>query len=85
VNGELREISLSRFWHAPGQLEAARHLLETMRWEWRERGTSLVFFADVHDPVMRLLGVQDRVAKELASFAVRAPVACSEDRLFYYA
>jgi hypothetical protein len=85
ANGELREIALSRVWVAPGQLEAARHLLETMRWEWRERGTSLTFYADVRSEMMRLLGVRDRIGKMLASIAVRGPLPCSEDRLCYYA
>ena len=85
TNGELREIALSRLWYAPGQLEAARHLIETMRWEWRARGTSLVLYADVRSQVMRLLGVRERIGKELASIAVRGPVPCTEGRLCYYA
>ena len=85
ASGELREGALSRIWYAPGQLEAARHLLETMRWEWRARCTSLILSADVRSPVMRLLGVLDRIAKELTGIAVRGPVPCTEDRLCYYA
>jgi GNAT superfamily N-acetyltransferase len=85
TNGQLQEIALSRLWYAPGQLEAAQHLLETMRWEWRARGTSLVLYADVRSRLMRLLGVRERVGKELVGIAVRAPVPCIEGRLFCYA
>ena len=85
TDGELREIALSRIWYAPGQLGAAHHLLETMRWEWRARGTSLVLYADVRSQLMRLLGVRERVGKELVGIAVRAPSPCTEGRLFYYA
>ena len=84
-NGELREIALSRLWYAPGQLEAARQLVETIRWEWRERGTSLLLYADVRSEVMRLLGGKERIGSGLASIAVRAPVPCTESRLCYYA
>jgi GNAT superfamily N-acetyltransferase len=84
-SGELREIAVSRFWHAPGQGRAARHLLQTMRWEWRERATALVLTTDVRGQLMPLIGLRDRLGKELASIAVRAPVTCSEGRLCYYA
>ena len=85
ANGELREIALSRLWYAPGQLDAVQHLLETIRWEWREKGTSLMLYADVHSQVMRLFGMRERIGKGLASIAVQAPVPCSEGRLCYYA
>ena len=85
ANGEMREIALSRLWYAPGQMKAARQLLETIRWEWREKATSMLLYADVHSPVVHLLGVQDRLGKGLASIAVRADVPCTEGRLCYYA
>ena len=85
ANGEMREIALSRLWYAPGQMEAARHLLETTRWEWRKRGTSILLYTDIHSQVMGLLGLQDRGSKGLASIAVRAPVPYTEGRLCYYA
>jgi len=85
ASGEMREIALSRLWYAPGQLDAARHLLETIRWEWRERGTSLMLYADVRGPLMGLFGVRERISKGQASIAVQAPVLCTEGRLCYYA
>lgn len=85
TNGELREIALSRLWYAPGQLKAAQHLLETMRWEWRAIGTSLVLYADVRSQLVRLLGVRERIGKELVGIAVRAPVPCTQGKLCYYA
>jgi len=84
LDGELREIALSRVWYAPGQERAARALLETVRWEWRDRGTSLMLGGDVRSPIMRLPGLMDRGGKELAGVAVRAPVPCAQDRLFCY-
>jgi hypothetical protein len=83
ASGELREAALSRIWFAPGQMEAARQLLETMRWEWRAKCTSLMFSADVRSPLVRLLNVWDRYARQVEGIALRAPVPCTKDRLFY--
>lgn len=84
-DGVLRELAISRVWFAPGQIEAARSLLETLRWEWRDRGTSLTLSADVHSPLVALCAVRPWTAKTIESFALRGPTPCSEDRLFYYA
>jgi len=83
--GELREIAVSRFWYAPGQERAARHLLETMRWEWRERATALMLTTDVRGHLMPLIGLHDRLGKAVLSVAVCAPVMCSEGKLCYCA
>ena len=83
-SGELQEVVLSRIWYVPGQMEAAKQLLETMRWVWRTRCTSLIFSADVRGPLVRLLGVWDRFGREIAGIALRGPVPCIEDRLCYY-
>lgn len=85
INGELKEIALSRIWYAHDQLNSARHLMETLRWEWREKGTSLVLCGDVRSDLMRLPSALDRMAKEITSIAVRGPGRCLEDRLYYYA
>jgi GNAT superfamily N-acetyltransferase len=84
ASGELREVVLSRIWYVPGQLKAVQYLLETMRWEWRTRCTSLIFSADVRSPLVGLLGVWDRFGKEIVGIAVRGPVPCTEVRLCYY-
>lgn len=85
TSGQLRELTVSRAWFAPGQREAMRHLLETVRWELREIGTSVVVLADVRSPMMEICNVRPWTGTVIAGLALRAPVACSEDRLFYYA
>jgi GNAT superfamily N-acetyltransferase len=84
ASGEMREVVLSRIWYAPEQMEAARQLLETIRWEWRARCTSLLFSADLRSPLVHLLTVLDRFAREVTGIAVRGPVPCTGDKLFYY-
>jgi GNAT superfamily N-acetyltransferase len=85
TSGHLRELTVSRAWFVPGQHEALRHLLEAVRWEWREIATSVVVTADVRSPMMEICNVRPWTATVIAGVALRAPVACSEDRLLYYA
>jgi GNAT superfamily N-acetyltransferase len=83
-DGVMRELVISRLWFAPGEIEAARSLFESVRWEWRDRGTSLIFFADVRSPLAKLCAVWPWTGKTIESFALCGPTLCSEDRLFYY-
>ena len=83
-DGVMRELVTSRVWYAPGQIAAARFLLETVRWEWRDRGTALECFADVRSPLLSLSAIRLWTGKTIDSFALRGPTLCSEDRLFYY-
>jgi ribosomal protein S18 acetylase RimI-like enzyme len=85
ADGRLREVALSRIWYAPGRLDAMRHLLETLRWEWRARATSMVLYTDVRGQLMRLLGLPERIGRTTVGIAAQAPVLCAEDRLIYYA
>ncbi|MCX6069767.1 MAG: GNAT family N-acetyltransferase [Chloroflexi bacterium] len=85
ISGQLREVTVSRAWSGPGQHMAMRHLLETVCWEWRETATTIMVYADVRGPMMRVCNVRPWTGAVIAGFAVRAPVACSEERLFYYA
>lgn len=45
-DGTARRLKVDRFWFAPGQLEAGRHLWESTRWLLRERGTMVMTFYD---------------------------------------
>ena len=81
----MRELSLSRIWFAPGQLKAAQYLFETIRWEWREKGNTVVVFADTRSPTVEIYGLRPWTIKSVGSVALRAPTGFSEDRLVYYA
>lgn len=85
ADGRLREVALSRIWYAPGRLDAIRHLLETLRWEWRARATSMVLYTDVRSQLMHLLGLPERIGRTTVGIAVRTPIPCAQDRLIYYA
>lgn len=55
ADGILREILVSRFWFRPGQAGATRYLWESVRWQCRGRGTSLMVFFDPRSPLASLI------------------------------
>jgi GNAT superfamily N-acetyltransferase len=83
VSGKLREVTVSRAWFDPGEEKAMRHLLEMIRWEWRGSATTVMVYPDVRSPMMRACNVRPWTGAAVASFALRAPVAASENRFFY--
>ncbi len=85
ASGVIRELSTSRVWFAPGHLEAAQYLFETVRWEWREKGTSLIAFADTRSPLMEVYRLRPWTIKSIDSFAIHAPTLMQEEKLCYYA
>jgi GNAT superfamily N-acetyltransferase len=84
-SGILREVAVSRVWYAPGQNKAARYLFESMRWEWRDRGTSLLLYTDVRSPLVEIYGLRPWTGKTIESIALRGPTPCSAEKLCYYA
>jgi ribosomal protein S18 acetylase RimI-like enzyme len=42
----MRNLPVQLIWFSPGQLEAARYLWQSVRWQWRDRGSSLVVTSD---------------------------------------
>jgi GNAT superfamily N-acetyltransferase len=85
ADGIIRELNVSRIWFAPGQLKAAQYLFETVRWEWRNKGTSLVVFSDTRSPATQIYGLRPWTIKSIGGVALRCPTNISEDRLVYYA
>jgi len=85
ADGIVRELNLSRIWFAPGRLKAAQYLFETVRWEWRDKGTSLVVFSDTRSPATQIYGLRPWTIKSMGGAALRCPTNISADRLIYYA
>jgi GNAT superfamily N-acetyltransferase len=82
-DGEMRNLEADKLWFAPGQLEAARYLWQTSRWEWRERGTGLLLSYDPRSPIAQILQNPAWMPTTSVSLAVRAPVPMSASRLLY--
>jgi GNAT superfamily N-acetyltransferase len=79
-DNEMRNLLVDKLWFAPGQLEAARHLWQTARWEWRDRGSSLLCYYDPRSPIPQVMRNPAWTPTTSGSMAVRAPVRMSEDR-----
>jgi len=84
-NGVIKELGTSRAWHAPGHIKAARYLFETIRWEWRGRGTSLMTFTDVRNPILDVYNIRPWTIKSSGGIALRGPTIIPDDTLIYYA
>ena len=81
----MRELGMSRIWFADGHLKAAQYLFETMRWEWRDKATSIMCFTDTRSPVMEIYNLRPWTIKSMGGVALRAPTEMPEDHLVYYA
>ncbi|MCO8278043.1 GNAT family N-acetyltransferase [Actinoplanes sp. TRM 88003] len=55
ADGRLRNVITDKFWYADGHRDAARGLWETIRWEWRDRGTNLLSAHDPRGPIHTLV------------------------------
>lgn len=78
---EMRALQTDMLWFAPGQLEAARHLWQTVRWEWRDRGSSLLANFDPRSPIPQVIQQPAWMPTTSVSLALRSPVPMSESRL----
>lgn len=50
----IRGIYLDHLWFQPGQAQAARHLIETVRWIWSNRATNVSVYIDPRSPLNEL-------------------------------
>lgn len=80
-DGVMRSLQVEKFWFAPKQLDAARYLWQTARWELRERGSSLIVSFDPRGPLKQVLQIPLWMPSTAATVALRAPVKMSEARL----
>ena len=83
ADGILRHIQVGRIWFRPGQLAAARHLWESVRWLWRRRGTSLMVFFDGRSPVASVINLKPWSIKTVMNTVVKSPVPIRESRFIY--
>jgi GNAT superfamily N-acetyltransferase len=80
----MREINLSHIWFAHGQAKAARYLLETVRWEWRNKASSFIIWIDPICPFIDLFNLRPWTLKTETSIALQSKIKMSEDKPVYY-
>jgi len=83
ADGRLRQLSVVKFWFAPNQVEAARSLWETLRWEWRERANTLTYVLDSRSPLKGVFKAPFWMPQARFTLAVNGPVPMSKERLIY--
>lgn len=80
----IRTLPVSDLWHLPDQLAAAQFLWQSLRWQCREMGTTLMIPYDLRGPLAPIFQLkpwhQPRV--ELA-VALHGPIPTSYGRLIY--
>jgi GNAT superfamily N-acetyltransferase len=83
ADGLMREVPVTRFWFRPGAEAAARRLWDTVRWEWRDRGSVFMLWTDPRSPLARLLQPPPWLPKSTGSLAVAGPVPMDPGKLLY--
>jgi GNAT superfamily N-acetyltransferase len=71
-DGRMRNLIIDKMWFAPGRLDAARSLWETVRWEWRAAGGSLLLNHDPRDPVHRVIAARPWLPTTTSTVALRS-------------
>jgi GNAT superfamily N-acetyltransferase len=71
-DGRMRNLMIDKVWFAPGRLDAARYLWETVRWEWRAAGGSLLLNHDPRDPVHQVIAARPWLPTTASTVAVRS-------------
>ena len=80
-DGTMRQLSVPKMWYAPGQLQTAKHLWETVRWQWRDRGSTLTFRYDPKSPLKDIFKTPLWIPQTSFTYAVSGPTSMSDDRL----
>jgi predicted N-acetyltransferase YhbS len=71
-DGRIRNLIVDKLWFAPGRLDAARYLWESVRWEWRTAGSSLLLNHDPRDPVGQVIAFRPWLPTTASTLAVRS-------------
>jgi predicted N-acetyltransferase YhbS len=80
----IRSVELFLAWHAPGRVDAARQLWDAIRYEWRDRVTSVVGLTDPRSTLMEAFHVPRGPGPRVELVVpVRSPVPIGPERLIY--
>jgi GNAT superfamily N-acetyltransferase len=80
-DGAMRQLSASKMWYAPGQLETAKHLWETVRWQWRDQGSTITFGYDPKSTLKEIFKTPLWIPQTSFTYAVSGPTPMREDSL----
>lgn len=81
ADGILREVYMDRVWYRIRQEEAARYLIESVRWEWQEKANLATVLIDPKGPLKELFPY--KMWNSMEGFVgVGGPVEIRGDRAF---
>jgi hypothetical protein len=83
-DGVSKGLIVTRVWHAPGQIRAARHLVESICWRWRDRATTAMAQVDRESPLVRAFPLRPWTPAPRLSVVAAGPVALSPERCIAY-
>jgi GNAT superfamily N-acetyltransferase len=83
ADGIAKRIHVKDLWFAPGHMDAAKYLWESLRWLWRERGTMLMVFYDAKSPLAQIVSQPWYMPRQTGSLVVAAPMPMSEAKSIY--
>ncbi|MEN8173910.1 MAG: GNAT family N-acetyltransferase [Chloroflexota bacterium] len=84
ANGITKELVLSKIWFAPGHAQAAKYLIETIRWKWRKKATLLMVWADKKNPVLKILNLPFWMPAGKNAVVIDSSETIPENHLIYY-
>lgn len=72
-DGFVREVYLDHLWYAPGQVRAARQLVESVRWIWANRATNISALIDPKGPLAPVFSTHPWTVKAKSHMLFDAP------------
>jgi len=83
-NGIMKQLMVSSLWFSPGRLKEAQYLWETIRWEWRDRASTIVSFFDSRSPMAQVVRLPAWMPRASMSVYVSQRELVSSDRLVHF-
>jgi hypothetical protein len=80
----IRDIAVNGLWYEPGQLDVARFLWESLRWECRNQGTTITAGFDPRDPARLAATLRPwHQPRPQITLAIHGPEPMDRSRLFF--
>lgn len=82
-DGVMKNVVVSKYWYLPSYEEAAKCLWATIRWEWRNKASSLVIPIDSHSPILDVINPRAWMPKPVLSLLISDDDPIDQDRVIY--
>lgn len=79
----IREFIVRNIWYLPGQMNAARQIWETMRWDYRHQGSIFTSGFDPRGPLAAILEPEHPVIRIEVTLAIAGPEPLTQSRFIY--